>query len=450
MALRTILFMLAAGGSNAFTFIAPRWPIQQASEGTLTIQPAVPAMKPSGVLAKPDAASSSGGSSSSSNSVLAFVLAATGALCLVRATVRNSVTARHASQKDRRFLGWYGNMKQRGDMQAGNPRFRYWMKLRRRTLWHETRRIRFFPQQRILRDAGLTFANEGWHKWHPDRHMHNMYKGPESHPNNPYFPAASPGYGKVSGVDALGSAKTDVTAASSVPSGSSGAGGAFAGSAQARPAPGAATASSRKRAVCGCIRAASLVMYAHKKAAASTKNQGHKNSTKHWGILKKGSQAARVKSGQTLVRQKGNEKYAGQGVVRGHNHFLKATRAGIVQWRGTRKHRECIVVPWEYVQDRCKQLHHDNMMELVPQKYEPWMAEHKEGTAKGDYMHKLRQEWLESEEGKAWRTQKDEKKEKRNKFDEVRLKAKAARYETIRSGNRLKKKVEEAVSTGGD
>jgi len=446
MALRTIFFMLAAGGSNAFTFIAPRWPIQQASEGTLTIQPAVPAMKPSGVLAKPDAASSSGGSSSSS-SALAFVLAATGALCLVRATVRNSVTARHASQKDRRFLGWYGNMKQRGDMQAGNPRFRYWMKLRRRTLWHETRRIRFFPQQRILRDAGLTFANEGWHKWHPDRHMHNMYKGPESHPNNPYFPAASPGYGKVSGVDALGSAKTDVTAASSVPSGS-GAGGAFAGGAQAAPASCAAMGSSRKRAVRGCLRAASLVMHAHKKAAASTKNQGHKNSVKHWGILKKGSQAARVKNGQTLVRQKGTMYSPGQGVVRGHNHFLKATRAGVVQWRGLKKHRECIVVPWEYVKDRCKSLQHDNMMELVPKKYEPWMGEHQEGTAKGDYMVQLRKEWLESEEGKAWLAQKEEKKEKRKKFDEVRLKAKEARYETIKSGTRLKKK--EAVSTGGD
>merc|ERR1711953_1445765 len=75
------------------------------------------------------------------------------------------------------------------------------------------------------------FANEGWHKWHPDRHMHNMYTGPESHPNNPYFPAASPGYGKVSGVDALGSANTDVSAASSVPLGNS-AGGTFAGGAQ--------------------------------------------------------------------------------------------------------------------------------------------------------------------------------------------------------------------------
>merc|ERR1712079_403064 len=109
--------------------------------------------------------------------------------------------------------------------------------------WHGNRRLRFYRQQQILRDAGLTFANEGWHKWHPDRHMHNMYTGPESHPNNPYFPAASPGYGKVSGVDALGSAKNDVSAASSVPLGS-GAGGTFAGGAQAATASLAAIASS--------------------------------------------------------------------------------------------------------------------------------------------------------------------------------------------------------------
>jgi len=79
-----------------------------------------------------------------------------------------------------------------------------------------------------------------------------------------------------------------------------------------------------------------------------------------------------------------------------------------------------MVVPWEYVRTKCTWIKDGNQEMLVPLKYEPWMGIHKEGTLKGEYMVKLREEWLESEEGKTWLAKKEEQLEKKKKFKTIK------------------------------
>merc|ERR1719424_852364 len=45
-----------------------------------------------------------------------------------------------------------------------------------------------------MRECGITRFTEQWVYWYPNNHKFNMYYGPESHAENPDFPAPSAGW----------------------------------------------------------------------------------------------------------------------------------------------------------------------------------------------------------------------------------------------------------------
>lgn len=303
--------------------------------------------------------------------------------------------------------------------QSRGPSYRTWVNLRRRARWADGKRLRFYKQQQILKESGMTCAKGGYHKWYPNRETFNLYKGPESHPNNPWFPAASPGYGQ-----ALGDWAPARLAATVPPSGRASA---FAGVSPMRPVRGGRGAGS------------ALVLHAHKKAASSTRNQGHKNNPHYWGLTKKGHQGSAVKAGQLLAKQKGMNWYAGANVARGKDYSLVALRDGIVQWRGEYRHREVMIVPWEYVREKCQWV---NPNTLGPKEYEPWMGTHNYG--KRHHILQLRREWLKTEKGQEWLKKKNEKKE-RQKIIQKKIRA----YTKLKKQGKVPQK-EETVAAGAE
>jgi len=336
------------------------------------------------------------------------------------------------------LCGWtrepaYPGMERDGDPSRG-PAYRTWVNLRRSAKHGNGKRQRYFRQQKILKEAGITCASvNGWTKWYPNQEAWNLYKGPDSHPDNPHFPAASGGL-RVPGTPRA------VPVAAPMP----GLGGALpismasAGSFVAGRVP---TLASAKRSVRDVPRPArsGLVLKAHKKAASSTKNQGSHNNARHWGLTSKAYQGNAVKAGQVLCRQKGLTWYPGKNVVRGRNDTLHALKDGIVQWRGQYKHREVFVVPWEYVREKCQWI---NPNTLGPKVYEPWMGTRDHG--KRHHILKLRREWLDTEEGKAWMAK---KKEKQAKQKEIQKKIRAHTL-ARRFGEKFPKK--ETVDAGAE
>jgi len=334
------------------------------------------------------------------------------------------------------------------------PSYRPWITLR-----HKAKRgQRYHRQQKILKESNIQSANGGWHTWYPHRAVFNLYQGPDSHPDNPWFPAASPGYDKTemgpprNGLqtrspyltsdatvsdDSATATEAFRTVVAPVTSGSAFVTGcAPALSMSARSKTLLAGRSSTRSLRCG------VIMKAHKKAASSTKNQGNKQNAQFYGLTAKGYQGSAVKSGQMLVRQKGFKWYAGANVVVGKDFTLSALKDGIVQWRGTWKHKELFIVPWQYVRERCQWI---NPNRLGPLKYEPWMnGEFNHGRNKPQYRERKRnhikvlmEEWKEKDEGKEWTTKKEEKDSKQK---DIQLKIRAIR-KAKRAGTREAKPV---------
>jgi large subunit ribosomal protein L27 len=310
----------------------------------------------------------------------------------------------------------YPGMEQEGDPSRG-PSFRTWINLKKRAS-KVIGRQRFFRQQKFLAEAGIQCAKGGYQKWYPNRDAHNLYKGPESHPNNPDFPAASPGY------QAIRASAPAQLAASTRPSRRSGA---FVSGL----VPAMRSVGSAKRAVRGGRACAAIVLHAHKKAASSTRNQGNKSSPKYWGVQKKGLQGNAVKAGQLLVAQKGYNWYPGANVVKCGDFSLRAVKDGIVQWRGSYKNREVCVVPWEYVRAKCTWI---NPNTLGPKVYEPWMGTRT--TGKRDHILRLRKDFLESDEGKEWTKKKEEKKAK-----QAEIQAKIRAFKKLQKAGKVTERV---------
>mmetsp|Transcript_17054 Transcript_17054/g.53613 ORF Transcript_17054/g.53613 Transcript_17054/m.53613 type:complete len:413 (+) Transcript_17054:61-1299(+) len=288
-------------------------------------------------------------------------------------------------------------------------------------------RQRYFKQQEILRESGITAAKGGYKKWYPNRHLFNQYKGPESHPNNPYFPAASPGY-KRTPEAVRGWAPALVSATSAASSLQS----TFAGGSSKR----------FWHANSSRVSGSALVLHAHKKTSASTKNQGHSLRPHFWGITKHGYQGCAVKAGTRLLKQKGMNWYAGKNVARARDYSLIALRDGIVQWRGIYRHREVCVIPWEYVREKCTWI---NPNTLGPKEYEPWMGTREHN--KRQYILQLRREWLSSPAGKEWSQKKKEKQEKQKVIQK-----KIRTYLTAKRRGRMAEKegAADPVAAGGE
>merc|ERR1719419_1355263 len=197
-----------------------------------------------------------------------------------------------------------------------------WYRLKKKAKWGHLMRTKYYKQQKNLRDEGLTVANEGWNEWVPDhvRFSEQGYYGPESHPDNPDFPSTSPGYGRA--LVAWTPAKLGATTAK--------------GGGRSKFAGGLKFAMTRRSRGAG----SALVLHAHKKAASSTKNQGHELNPKHYGPTKRSGPGAAVKTGTILARQKGLHYYPGANVKLSRNYSLVALKDGIVQWKGTEKHYE--------------------------------------------------------------------------------------------------------------
>jgi len=408
---RIALVAQSAACAGAFVATSPGW------SGTETPRVAVaqrPAPVPVAAIAPPASAQST--SIGTAGAFLAGTIA-TVAL-LLRSQYRRDRNSKITRGSWTRYDAIPGM--EIGDGSRG-PDYRSWINLRRQAKYANGRKLKRWKQQQILKESGIECAKEGFTKWYPGRDRHNLYKGPESHPDNPWFPAPGPGYGQPRAL--LGWAPAPLTASASKSSGSS----TFTGS-------GAATfgrSAKHPGRVGNRSSGSALVLHAHKKAAGSTKNQGSGNTNAHyWGINKKGYQGNAVKAGQTLLKQKGQVWYAGANVQRGKDYTLNALRDGIVQWRGTWKHREVFVVPWEYVRKKCVWT---NANTLGPKVYEPWMNTHNRG--KRHYIHMIRNKWLESEEGKAW-TEKKEKKKEDQKAIQMRIRAhrKLRKVNKVRAG----------------
>jgi len=296
------------------------------------------------------------------------------------------------------------------------PQFKSWIWKRRHARKDPGKRQRYFKQQYQLQRAGVWAGYRRFHTWRPSRDTENPYKGPDSHPDNPWFPAASGGFPMK--MQAF-SAAAPVPLLASTPQVSAGL---FAGGA----APTIGLAKKRlARGTFGAGRAErrGLVLKAHKKAASSTKNQGHNSNNHHYGITRKGYQGNAVVNGQLICKQKGMRWYPGANVKRCRDHRLVALKDGIVQWRGTPRHKEVFVVPWEYVREKCEWI---SPCHVAPKQYEPWMGiphtshrTHKETKGRTlirNHVAKLRGEWLETEEGKEWADKKAEKKQKQKEI----------------------------------
>lgn len=279
---------------------------------------------------------------------------------------------------------------------ATGPRWRSHQNLRRQAKLMMGRKIRYMKQQKILRDHDVWWGTyEKFKVWCPNPKSRQMYMGPESHPDNPDFPRPN------SGLPALGGWSAAPMAASTGRLGGSRLAGAF------------SSFGSAKRAVFNSPRVRSaLVRHAHKKAAASTKNQGYSSRPKWWGVKALNGKA--VKTRQLLVKQKGMNWYPGNNVAVTKSGALMSLKDGIVQWRGTYRHKEVSVVPWEYVRAKCR-WHNDG--NLAPQEYLPWMGR------RNEVLSGMYDEWAETAEGKAWLEKKAEKKAKQKEI-QAKIRAK--------------------------
>jgi len=333
------------------------------------------------------------------------------------------------------------------------PSYRPWITLR-----HLAKRgQRYHRQQKILKESNIQSANGGWHKWYPHRAVFNLYQGPDSHPDNPWFPAASPGYDKTemgpprNGLQTRSPYLVSDSIADDAPTTTE----AFSSSSFSAPVRAASSfaganapvfgASARSKTTISSRRATrsfrtGVIMHAHKKAASSTKNQGNKQNAQFYGLTAKGYMGSAVRAGQMLARQKGFKWYAGANVVVGKDFTLHALKDGIVQWRGNWQHKEVVVVPWQYVRERCEWI---NPNRLGPQKYEPWMGQLNHH--KRNHIMKKRTEWLEADEGKEWAAKHDAKNAKQK---EIQLKIRAIR-KTKRAGVRGESK-KESVAASSD
>jgi len=298
------------------------------------------------------------------------------------------------------------------------PTYTSWIQMRRQARRESGKRQRFYKQSLKLKSAGVWCGYKKFHHWSPNRERHNLYKGPDSHPDNPWFPAASGGIP----TQALGgaAAAAPLFAASALRTSS----GLLAGGAALSTTMGP----SKKRSVFGSgsgVRAGrrGIVLKAHKKAASSTKNQGHVRNPKHRGLTRDARQGCAVKVGTLLAKQIGFKWYPGANVIVGRDYSLIANKGGIVQWRGTKNRKEVYVVPWEYVNTKCEWISSNTLM---PKEYAPWMGkphvshkahgEQKQRRLIREHITSMREEWLETEEGKAWAAKKKEKKLKQREI----------------------------------
>eukprot|EP00929_Paragymnodinium_shiwhaense_P110596 TRINITY_DN7774_c0_g1_i4.p1 TRINITY_DN7774_c0_g1~~TRINITY_DN7774_c0_g1_i4.p1 ORF type:complete len:476 (+),score=161.15 TRINITY_DN7774_c0_g1_i4:73-1500(+) len=321
-----------------------------------------------------------------------------------------------------------------GDEPRG-PTYRSWLNLRRQARKGQ----RYWRQQQILKESGITSAKGGFKKWHPTRDTFNFYHGPKSHPDNPWFPAPSPGYDKA----AIGPIPDKYRA---VPVSQESGFGMFS-AVQPASAAGAfvagrtaslTTSASVKRGLAsGCRRQALVIMNSHKKAASSTKNQGHKKNPRHWGIRPVSTQGTKVKAGQVLLKQKGYQWYDGANVIRGRDYTLNAAKEGVIMWRGLKDDElgqqqregvglEAFVVPWQFIEEKCDKIVGDTFA-LAPKKYEPWMHPSKnQPKLTRERLTEMRAAWLESDEGKAAVSKKEEKQKKQQEINAAwRAKTKA-------------------------
>jgi len=287
-----------------------------------------------------------------------------------------------------------------------------WIALRKNSKRHQ----RYHRQHKFLRESGMTRYNGGWKTWHPEKNYFQTYWGKKSHPDNPFFPEHSTGRSS----DRVPKAIVQTPTAPMSTSASLKTGSLFAGR---QPA------ALFERSVGRSGPRSALVMKAHKKAASSTRNQGKQHNPGHQGISRKGMSGNAVRAGQILLRQKGQVWDGGAWTTRGNNYTVNSLREGITQWRGVERpgqvkklkhYQQVFVVPWQYVNEKCTWLTNDNQDKLVPKKYEPWMTTNMAHDPKrrcvAEYIGKLREEWLETEEGKAYVTKKQEKKEKQKEI----------------------------------
>jgi large subunit ribosomal protein L27 len=79
----------------------------------------------------------------------------------------------------------------------------------------------------------------------------------------------------------------------------------------------------------------------HKKAGGSSRN-GRDSRGQRLGVKKYGGQA--VIAGNIIVRQRGTQFHPGANVGMGGDYTLFALTDGVVQFRHTRKDRQCIDV----------------------------------------------------------------------------------------------------------
>ncbi|CAJ1420595.1 unnamed protein product, partial [Effrenium voratum] len=275
---------------------------------------------------------------------------------------------------------------------AEGPRWRKHVNLSRSTFKPYGRSVKYMKQQKILRSHNVWWAKYGaWHTEVKNPYSRNMYQGK---PENPDFPSPTTGIPALSGW-------APAALASSAPLGQTG-----------------STFVGGKRAVFRPLSSRSaLILHAHKKAAASTKNQGHSRNPHFWGVKALNGKA--VKCRQLLVKQKGMNWYPGTNVMRCKNDSLISLRDGIVQWRGDYRHKEVSVVPWEYVNKKC---YFHNPGNLAPKVYEPWMGSNFSRYSRKWPIRAMYEEWKETEEGQAHVAKKAEKKEKQK---EIQLKIRA-------------------------
>lgn len=374
-----VLELVSIVAANDFAFVAPSWQNLELSAGQTRITPVVPEVN----NGFPKQAKSGTASSA------AFLLGVSALLiALNRRQTRNvsrNVWIFFPMNKEKQWPGL-------GEDATGSS-WRSHMNLRRHAKLMMDRKIRYMKQQKVLRDHDVWWATYDKFKvWNPNPKARQMYMGPESHPDNPDFPRPN------SGLPALGGWSPAPMAASTGRLGGSRLAGAF---------------SSAKRAVFSSPRVRSaLVRHAHKKAAASTKNQGYSSRPKWWGVKALNGKA--VKTRQLLVKQKGMNWYPGNNVTVTKSGALMSLKDGIVQWRGTYRHKEVSVVPWEYVRAKCR-WHNDG--NLAPQEYLPWMGR------RNEVLSGMYDEWAETTEGKAWLEKKAEKKAKQKEI-QAKIRAK--------------------------
>lgn len=444
--------------SGAFAVLPPKW---QGASSTMNIAGRQPSIQAAVRVEAADPASSVG-TSSVTLVAGAMVLGALVAALFPKADEGASPIIRfsHKAKNWKR----YPQPDPQVDLSSNNwgPDYYFWCRLQHRAWCDPQYKTRYIGQRRKIQESGLWYGTGKWHKWYPNRAYFNMYKGPESHPNNPFFPAASPGQWKMiqdwpypNGKDHADLAAAAATETAPVATQ------AVRGWAAAPVAASVATTTSNAfvRGFKGGLshgqknaQRSAMIMHAHKKAASSSKNQGGgSNNAKHWGLKQCSAQGAAVKVGQVLAKQKGKFWHAGQGVKCGRTFFLQATCDGIVQWRGySRGHKELSVVPWDYVRSKCDIIHKNV---LVPKEYEPYMGKrlmHDKKDIRREYINDMREEWMKSEKGLEWLKKKEEKIAKQrviNKKVWAFRKMKAAGLATQEAKDLLKKKEEGAVFT---